>query len=263
MKALLAIEWLKVKRYRTFWWLLVFYTGSLALFTLMLYKGIFTMGPKGMNILSSLFSFPSVWKNLGFWASFFVDFLAILMIILVSNEYQYKTNRQNVIDGQTRLQFLHAKYGLVLLLSLGGTLLYLLDCVLIGGMASSSLQNVTAGMDSVLYFFIHSFNFISFGLLLGLLLKRSGIALSVFLGYQFIVENILKSLIDNKIYSGAGTYLPLQSTDDMFPFPIMEMAKQLVSMPSGPPIYWSALAGVAWSVIYYVIARNRIQKTDL
>jgi ABC-type transport system involved in multi-copper enzyme maturation permease subunit len=263
MKALLAIEWLKLKRYRTFWWLLAFYGGLLILVTLMVFKGIFTVGANGINILSSLFNFPNVWKNVGFWASMIVDFLAFLMIILVSNEYQFRTNRQNVIDGQTRLQFLHAKYGLVLVLSIGATLFFMLNCIVVGGIASSGLQNMTSGINNVLYFFLHAFNLISFGLLLGLLLKRSGIALSVFLGYQLIVENMLKAFIDSRVYRGIGTYLPLQSTDDMFPIPVMEMVRSLTNAPEAPSLIWSAIAGVFWCCLYYVIARRRILTTDL
>ncbi|HYD20756.1 MAG TPA: ABC transporter permease, partial [Flavipsychrobacter sp.] len=97
MKALLAIEWLKIKRYRTFWILAAFFTVLLPLWNYMIASGMMQMGGGGVNFLNRAYSFPGVWENVGFWASIFIIFLSMLVIILTTNEYTYRTHRQNVI----------------------------------------------------------------------------------------------------------------------------------------------------------------------
>ena len=107
MRALLHVEWLKIRRYpRTFW-----IQSSLFLLLFLLWNwgiqgGILKFGT---GLLNFSYSFPAVWGYVGYWGSIFVLFLCILTITLTCNEATFKTHRQNVIDGWSRLDFFHGK----------------------------------------------------------------------------------------------------------------------------------------------------------
>ena len=92
MRSLLNIEWLKIKSYRTFWILIGFFIVLLPLWNYFIAEGAVVLGSKELNLASQLYGFSSIWQNLGFWTSVFVLFISILVVILTTNEYQFRTN---------------------------------------------------------------------------------------------------------------------------------------------------------------------------
>ena len=223
MIKLLAIEWLKIKSYKTFWILLGLFALFLPLFNLIFSSKIFNFGSGGLPGLN--YSFPGVWSSYSYFASIFVMFISFLIIILISNEYTYKTHRQNIIDGHTRLQFFHAKVGLVVMLALFTTLYTAVGAMVFGMAYSNSYIYFTSGMISLGYFFILCLNYYGFAMMLSLLLRRSGLTIGIYLIYALFVETIIGALL-NYYSKGAhlGFYLPLQSSDELLPFPLQRMA---------------------------------------
>ncbi|MFK5098226.1 hypothetical protein, partial [Klebsiella pneumoniae] len=69
-------------------------------------------------LLGNPFVFPEVWQTVAYFSSFFVLLPSILVIMLVTNEYTYKTHRQNIIDGWSRNEFLLSKLIDVAIISL-------------------------------------------------------------------------------------------------------------------------------------------------
>ena len=264
MNGLLGIEWLKIKRYRTFWVLAGLYFILLPLWNYEVANGFIKMGggKNGINLLSSAYSFPQVWGNLGFWASIFITFISILIIILTTNEYGYRTNRQNVIDGWNRMQFFHAKVLLVISLSAIATLYLFILGLWFGRAHSGSFSNVTDELVQVGYFFLLSLDYLGFALLIAICIKRSGLAIGLFLLYSMIIENILKGIINHYSDKPIGNLLPLQASDELLPFPLLQMAKAI--MPGGPTIAMNTyvIAAIAWCLIYYIIARVLLTKSD-
>jgi hypothetical protein len=61
-----------------------------------------------------------------------------------------------------------------------------------------------------------------------LLFKRSGISLGVFFLYTIILENVLMRIL-NYYFDNWGSYLPIQSSDDLLPLPIFEKIQQQIS----------------------------------
>lgn len=262
MRELLKIEWLKIKRYRTFWILIIFFAVLLPLFNYQILKGMINIGGNsGLNILNQSYNFPNVWGNMGFWGSIFVLFLSILIIILTTNEYSFRTNRQNVIDGWTRLEFYHAKVCLAIIISLVATIYVFVMGVIFGFANSGSFDNMFSGLEKILYFFILSLNYTGFALLISVYIKRSGLAIGLFLLYCLIIENILKGVLNWKFDSKLGNYLPLQASDELLPFPMMQMAQSMFGATA--PAYMPLLiTSVFWCAVYYFIGRRILLKTD-
>lgn len=216
----------------------------------------------GINPLASQYSFPEVWGNVGYWGSYFIWFISMLVIILVTNEFTFRTNRQNVIDGQTRLQYFHSKMLLAVVLAVVCTVYLYITGILFGLGNSGSFGDAFSHLSGVLYFFVLSINYLGFAMLLGFLVKKSGLAIGLFMLYTFIIENILKSVINH--YSGTpwGNLLPLQASDELLPLPLTNMAKTMLGMEQHISNTTYILVSLGWCVAYYLTGRRLMQKTD-
>ncbi len=115
----LRIEWLKLKYYRTFWILLSVIVVCIPAFNYVIYDFTDNNIPKinGQNLLGNPFSFPNVWRTVPYNAGILIFIPAILIITLFTNEYSYRTHRQNIIDGWSRSRFIYIKIIEVFLLN--------------------------------------------------------------------------------------------------------------------------------------------------
>ncbi len=261
MQSLLSIEWLKVKSYRTFWILTGCFALLLAIWNYSISAGFLKMGAGDVNILSQAYSFSKVWGTVGFWTSIFVVFISILIIIITTNEYQYRTNRQNVIDGWSRLQFYHAKWYVVFALTIATTLLVFLLGVVLGG-TNGGFAEFPGDIEKLFYTFVLTLNYYGLGLLTAIIFKRSGISIGIFFMYNLIIETLLKSLINWKLDFKAGNYLPLQCSDELLPFPLMDMAKTMLNIKDTPSMTGYVIVSFVWIALYYIIGRRILMKSD-
>jgi len=225
MFSLLQIEWLKIKKYPAFWAMLIIVLLTYPAANLMFYNVYLRITTqKGTDMLAKMFlgnpfAFPETWHTVAYISSFFVILPSILVIMLVTNEYQYKTQRQNVIDGWTRRQFMASKLIDVFIVSAITTLLYAL--VAIGFSIYADTFDATKIWEQSYYiglFFLQSFAQLSIAFLLGYLIKKAFIALGIFLFYYLIVENIATGYIKlkaEKIGSDLGRFLPFEISDRM------------------------------------------------
>ena len=107
MLHLLRLEWKKLKPYRLFQVLVLLYIALLPL-GFLIGKNIDLPDETGGTI--SFYTFPKVWDALAYagnWMSFF--FLGFLGVLLVTNEFSYKTLRQNLITGMSRKEYFAGK----------------------------------------------------------------------------------------------------------------------------------------------------------
>jgi hypothetical protein len=229
MFSLLQIEWLKIKKYPAFWAMLIIVLLTYPAANLMFYNVYLDITTqKGTQMLAKMFlgnpfAFPETWHTVAYTSSFFVILPSILVIMLVTNEYQYKTQRQNVIDGWTRRQFMASKLIDVFIVSAITTLLYTL--VAIGFSIYADTFDPTKMWEQSYYiglFFLQTFAQLSIAFLLGYLIKKAFIALGIFLFYYLIVENIATGYIRmkaEKIGGDLGRYLPFEISDRMIVAP--------------------------------------------
>lgn len=96
---LLKLEWLKVKNYRAFWIFLALYIIGLFSINWIAYQ--FQGEIKKNNVPLDIFpyDFPAVYQTIAWVSSWLLYFPGMLMILVITNEYNYKTHRQNIIDG--------------------------------------------------------------------------------------------------------------------------------------------------------------------
>jgi ABC-2 type transport system permease protein len=261
MASLLYIEWLKIKRYLTFWVLIALFALILPLWNYAVSHGFIQIGNGDINVLNKVYSFQYIWENIGFWTSLFVIFLSVLVIILTTNEYQFRTNRQNIIDGLTRLQFFHGKWIMVISLSILTTLYVFIVGVLFAA-NNGSMSEFPGHIEKLFYVFVLTLNYYSFSLLLSFFFKRSGITMGIFFLYCMFIETLMKSYVNYRFETNIGNYMPLQCSDELLPFPILDLIKSLAKMDAAPNSTPYLVASFVWIIIYYIIGRIKLMRSD-
>lgn len=226
MTNLVRTEWLKIKKYRAFWWLIgitaLSYPGINFIFY-KIYQDIVEKnneaGKLAKRFIGNPFTFPEVWHTVAYFSSWFIFIPSVLVIMFVTNEYTYKTHRQNIIDGWNRQQFMTAKMINVLITSLLITVLYFFVSLVTGLLNSDS--NAGNPWNEIYYvglFALQTFSQLSIAFLVGFLIRKAFIALGVFLFYFIIFEPIAVGLARFKLHD-AGRFLPLEISDRLVPIP--------------------------------------------
>ena len=261
MLTLLQIEWMKIRRYKTFWLLVGLFMFLFLAWNYGAQRSTLSFGGGPANVLSASFGFPMVWDTLGYTLSWFVIFLCVFVIISVSNEFTFRTQRQHIIDGMHRLDFLHAKVLLILSFSIGVTLFYLCTSLWFGLYQGG--DNPFEHATKAISVFTYTLNYLSFSALLAFIFRRAGISLTMLFAY-FLVEAILSGTINAKFNTAYGNLLPLQCSDELLPLPLLQNLGK--SLGGVSPALSNAVYGItSWVYIglYYLLLRRKMQNTDL
>ncbi len=226
MKSLIHTEWLKMKKYNAFWWIMgitaLSYPGIIFIFY-KIYDNLVNRpsqaGQVAKMLIGNPFTFPEVWHTVAYASSIFVFIPAVVVIMFISNEYTFKTHRQNIIDGWSRSQFISSKLIDVLLVSLIITALFVAVALVSGFANQERLLQDTWGMSYYIGLFaLQTFAQLSIAFLIGFLVRKAFIALGIFLFYYIILEPIVVGLLRLKA-NDIGRYMPLEISDRMIPVP--------------------------------------------
>jgi ABC-2 type transport system permease protein len=262
MQHLLKIEWLKVKNYKAFWVFSILYSFSILGIN---YTGYYINEltvqnmPASQMILGSPYAFPKVWQTVGFMSSWLLYFPGILFIMLLTNEFNFKTHRQNIIDGWTRQQFVTVKFVFAILFSVVATFFNFLVALLFGFITTGSHFSFQ-GFENVGYIFIQTVAYITFAMFLAVLFRKSGAAIAVFFLYGLIFEWLITVIINFKLeLTPAGYFLPLQVTDVMLPIPFGNK----VIYKDAPDVWILVIASLVYICGYYFFALKKFTKEDL
>jgi len=117
MIRLLKIEFKKIMTYKIFWILIGLYFLFLILGILMaefMINSIVNDMNRHLPIPIphvTIYFFPWIWQNITYFATFryVLIFPAIIIIILITTEFTYRTIRQNVINGLNKSEILISK----------------------------------------------------------------------------------------------------------------------------------------------------------
>ncbi len=222
----LRTEWLKIRNYPAFWAVMAMTALSYPGINYIwwnIYKEIVAKqtatGKIAKMLLGNPFAYPETFHTTAYFSSFFVFIPAIVVIMMITNEYTYKTHRQNIIDGWSRNQFLLSKFYDVVIISLMVTMLYITIALVIGYVASPKpLVNMWAQPQYIAYFALQTFAQLSIAFFIGFMIRRSFIALSIFVFYYIIVENLIVGYSKVK-FKDIGRFMPLEISDRLIPVP--------------------------------------------
>jgi len=265
MLKLLKIEWMKLKYYRTFWILTSLYLVTIAGANFIgfyvqqkIYEEKQSKGIAELVIGNKPYSFPTTWQMTSYVSSLLLFLPGLLMIIFITNEYSFKTHRQNIIDGWSRSQFISVKLVVALLVSILSTIMVIITATIFGFQLENSFS--LDKFQYIGYFFIQAISYTMVSVLIAVLVKRGGLAIGIYFMYAVVLENVAVRIM-NHFLNDTGRYLPLQSTDELIPFPgFQSIQKRLIT----PPDYSILLPLVAiYLASYLFIISRRFLKSDL
>ena len=265
---LLSIELKKILPYKTFWIIIGLYFLFLALGIIMAEYIVNAMVDDINKRLpiplphAVLFYFPDIWQNLTFFASirFVLIFPAIVVIILITNEFTNKTVRQNIVNGMSRSEFIFSKLQVVFMLALIITVILMLVMLTLGLIHSDSqsLSLMFNGFSFVIGFFIQMLTYLCFAFFIAFILRNTGLAIALFTLYTIIIEPVIYFLLrapfiwENTVY----TYLPVNSVIRIVEYPSIPALKKLMNFQlqdqvtllscSVPMIYAVVMIGIVY-----------------
>ncbi len=274
MKDLLKIEWLKIKNYKAFIILIVFF--ALGIFTanyivFSVFKNM--INESKATVLIGQFNpydFTNTWQTTSYTAGFLLILPALLLIILVTNEYTFKTNRQNIIDGLSRTQFVNVKMMMAILLAAFSTILVMLTAMIFGFMSKTSFS--FSGFSHVGFFFLKAVSYNLLAVLISVWIRRTGFAIGIYFIYLG-AENIISQLLDvwsiklrnNHVIDlgSMGDYLPMNASDALLAFPNNPL-KSLAQSALPTDYFWvDVCLAIIYITLFYWLGRRHVIRKDL
>ncbi len=230
-------------------------------------------------------NYETTWYAVSVISSWFCFFLlSFVLIYHITNEYNYRTVRQNIIDGYTRNEFIKGKIYLMLAITVIATL-YVFVVGLIAGAYFSTfdpedagqLQNffntgeeidpivgfgsLLDGVENVGRFFVQVLANFGFAFLVAFLAKRGILAVLIYYA-AYIAEIILGIQLKNNNAELIYDYLPLNVISQTLPFPNFRML--LAGLTSPDTFNWLA-SGIAlsYTLLFISLARRLFMKRDI
>lgn len=272
MLHLLKIDLKKMTSYRTFWVICGLYFLTLGFTTasgMEILKGLARLGADfGLDVNINrvpLYHFPDIWQNLIWISGLFKIILAVIVVISITNEYQYRTLRQNVIDGLSRWEFIQSKILTNVLLSLMSVTMIFLIALVTGFIYSPFIEwgSFFMGVEFFVAYFLEVFAFLSYALMLGILVQRSGLTI-VLLMLSHMIEAIIKvNIFRDSVQGEIGwlqQFFPLESISNLVPLPFARYAFQEIQ---DYVALGSVAIALAWTVLFNYFAYLRLKKSDI
>lgn len=267
MLHLLNIDLKKLTNYRTFWVVIIIYfsilvivtTSGMAILTYLAAKGAEFGADINVRRIP-LYHFPDVWQNM-IWISGFLKFtLGVLVVISVTNEYAYRTVRQNIIDGLSRLEFLQSKILTNVLLAAVSTAgLFIIS--LAAGLIMSPELRISEIFDDIEFFpayFLQVFGYLSFALMISVLINRAGLTILVLMVARALEMIVVYNVLEKADF--LWVYFPLESLESLITIPF----KRYVFLEIlDHPMIVTVLAASFWTFMFNYFAYLKLKKADI
>lgn len=177
-----------------------------------------------------IFNFPFIWHFNTYIAAVLKIFLAIVIVSMMSNEYSYRTLKQNLIDGLSKKEFVLSKFITAIGYALISTVFVFLVSLILGLSFSDYTEAgiIFSDMGYLIAYFVKLLGFFSFCLFLGVLVKRSAFAIG-FLVVWSITEGLLYALMkwelfrDTDIAESISQFFPLGAMGNLIKEPFTRL----------------------------------------
>jgi hypothetical protein len=236
MKRLLDIELLKLRGYRAFWILIIVYFAALMITLIGIEPGLDSLAANAEGGIQAFLtfdinSFPDVWLYNSYTASIFTYILVIVVVFLVSSEFTYKTMRQNVINGLSRMEFLTGKFLLIGTLALACTAVVFVVSMVQGFISGDFVfGEIFAQIGFLFGYLLQTIGYLMVAFWVTLLVKRSGIAIGLLFIYFWFIENVINIWVPDEI----DRFFPLKSMNLLTRNPFAALVDGNPSIPFDP-----------------------------
>lgn len=225
MRHLLSIEYSKLKNLNAIKVILLIYMVIVPLFMYVasefLYGILFPALKQTIPAITHKpFAYPQIWefsevlKYTFYCASYFHVLVSLILVIIVSNEFSYRTAKQNIIDGMTKKQLIFSKLAILVFLSLFVTL-YNCLLALVLGLINSDTVDLYANSHYIFVFFFQSFCYFSIALFFVTVIRHTAMSLVTVIVFP-VVDFIAGKIIPPMIY----VFFPLNIFSTLTPSPV-------------------------------------------
>jgi ABC-2 type transport system permease protein len=254
----LSIELKKITPYPTFW----IFAGLYVLMVILVFCSIPAIKLPGLGKaidFKTYYTFPDIWHTLTYIAGLFNLLLGVLMIILITNEFTFRTVRQNIIDGWSITDVLSAKVSLLILLAICTTLFVFLLGMIYGLIASPAIDSTSifGQINFILAYFVQALAYLCFALFMGTLFKKAGMGIIFFLLYSKIVE----PLIGWRLPDFIKNYLPFHNISNLIDFPAVKVAGMTI-YNSDSPLGIHFILTLVYSALFIFATYLLLKKRD-
>jgi len=252
MIRLLKIEWTKLSTYRPFWVLTICY---LLLSPLLMFSVHHIKFPGFPNVAEMFYAFPMGWNVAAWTASWFQILLGIMFVIFISNEFNFKTTRQHVIDGLTRNEYFLSKLLLIGMMAVFATFYMVLNAIIGSYLFANGLDNIAEGTEYIPIFLFQTIGYLSVALLFSFLLRKSGYAILIYI-CVIVGEFIIRNIISENGAEMLALYSPIGIISNLTPIPFLEaMLDGMAEMQGEKPLVLSLserLSGGSAYILLYI-----------
>ena len=275
MLRLLSIEFFKLKHNKASKVLTIFYFGLLSSIALLSALKV-EFGPFNFKLAEQgIFDFPYIWHFNTYFAAILKFFLLLVIVSMVANEYSNKTLKQNLIDGLSKKEYILSKFYMTVVMSFISTLFVFIVSLLLGLIYSEdkSVGLIFTDLQYFLGFFIKLISFFSFGLFMGIWIKRSAFAIGA-LFILYIIEGIIGLFLSFSLNKETTEFIksifPFNSSESLIPNPIprLDFIKQasnqfgvIQEQNYSVPIF-NVIISLLWSALFIYGAYALIKKRD-
>lgn len=226
-----------------------------------------------------IFNFPYIW-HLNTWLSATIKFFLLMVIVsMMANEYSNKTLKQNLIDGLSKKEFILSKFYTVVVFALISTVFVFVVSLILGYLYSdfTEFSIVFSDLDYLLALFIKLVGFFSFGLFMGILVKRSAFAVGGIIVW-FIIESFTKGYLfwqyrgtDSNIPENIMQFFPLESMSNLIkePFTRFSAVKSVANLVGEDlskdfSVHFTDIIIVSvWTFIFIYLSYRLLKRRDL
>jgi ABC-2 type transport system permease protein len=276
MKRLIQLEMLKLVPNRTFRIFTILYFAIVLGLTLLSYINI-ELGPFKFNFGNEgAFNFPLTWQFNTYVASYLKLFLAIILVTNIVNEFDFRTIKQNLIDGLSKKEFMYSKILSMVLLSLISTVLVFIIALLLGFKyaENQSLNLILSELYYIPVYFLSLVSFFSLMMFIAVVIRKSAFAFGILFIWA-TVESIIRGIWKTKMGSNhfnPGDYFPLQTICNLIhePFTKLKSFKVITNMATQGQakidygVHWSfVIMSIIYSVAFLYLTYWLIKKRDL
>jgi len=274
MIKLLQIEFKKIRTYKVFWILtglyFVFLSAGILLAEFMVNHMVDNINRR-MPIPFphvAIYYFPDVWQNVAFFASmrYVLIFPAIIMIILITNEFTYKTIRQNVINGMSKTEFLASKLLIIILMAIIMIVILTTGTFFIG-LSHSGFTEVdffSKGIPFMGGLFISLLCYMVYSFFCGFILRNTGLAIAIFTLYSLIIEPVIYYFLKAPFMfkNTISTYLPVNAVIRLTEYPAIPVLKKVMGLNLQDHVSLTtcllptAYAGIMIIVVFLIMKRK-------
>jgi ABC-2 type transport system permease protein len=265
MMTLLQIEWLKIKKYKAFWIIFIFLMILFPSVTMAFGRLSKNFDEGGaVNAVLGPFDFNNVFYLAAYINNGLNIAWGMLLILMIGNEFQSRTIRQNVIDGQQRNDIITSKLILVVIFSLLSAVLCMISALLAGTFfANNSFYFHTDILEVFGTFLFASVMQMLFALVFAFLIKRPAISVILYLAYTVFLENIIWLILTAIFKTNYPRLMFIQAADELTTVALNQKFPKMYAPFEALPFEAPMIACVIYAALIIFFLYRFINRTIL